>query len=51
MAKKGVYRKSTIVEMLKDTSQYKKGSVVEMHPVLAKRLIADDTAKVSKKSV
>jgi hypothetical protein len=51
MAKKGVYRKVVTVEILKDTSQFKKGDVKEMHPVLAKRLIADDIAKASKKPV
>jgi len=48
MAKVGVYRKLMQVEILKDTSQYKKGEVREMHPVLAKRLIADDSAKAKK---
>ena len=48
MAKFGVYRKLTQVEILKDTSQYKKGEIREMHPALAKRLIASDTAKAKK---
>ena len=51
MAKKGVYRKVVTVEILKDTSRYKKGDVREMHPVLAKRIIDDDVAKASKKTV
>jgi hypothetical protein len=50
MAKVGVYRRLETVEILKDHSVYKKGQVREMHPVLAKRLIADDVAKVTKKS-
>ncbi len=48
---KGVYRKLVVVEILKNTSQYKKGEVREMHPVLARRLIAGDIAKSSNKKV
>ena len=49
--KKGVYRRSVTVEVLKDRSNYKKGTVVEVHPVLAKRLIAEGSASESKKEV
>jgi hypothetical protein len=51
MAKKGVYRKLKRVEVLKDTSVYKAGDIREMHPALAKRLIADDLAKASTKEL
>ena len=50
-AKKGPYRKLTRVEILSDYSRYSKGNVIEMHPVLAKRLIAIDVAKVTTKEL
>lgn len=49
MAKKGHYRKLKRVEILKDSSSYKKGEVREMHPVLANKLIVDERAKGSSK--
>jgi hypothetical protein len=49
--KKGPYRKLTKVEILKDHSRYSQGNVVEMHPVLAKRLMAIDVAKVTTKEL
>jgi hypothetical protein len=51
MAKKGVYRRLEKVEILKDTSVFKKGEVREMHPVLAARIIAEDVGKKTTKEV
>lgn len=51
MAKKGAYRKLVTVEIVSDYSALKKGTVTEMHPVLANRLIAMDVAKTSKKTI
>lgn len=48
MEKKGKFRKVEKVEVIKEHNFLKKGQVVEMHPVLAKRLIARDVVKVSK---
>lgn len=50
-AKKGPYRKLTKVEILVNYSRYNKGEVIEMHPVLAKRLAAIDVAKVTTKEL
>ena len=50
-AKKGPYRKLTKVEILVNYSRYNKGEVIEMHPVLAKRLTAIDVAKVTTKEL
>lgn len=49
--KKGDYRRSKKVEILKDRSAYKKGNVIEVHPVLAKRLIAEGVAEESTKKL
>lgn len=43
--KKGPYRKLVRVEMLEDYSRLKKGNVIEVHPVMAKRLEALSVAK------
>lgn len=43
-AKKGPYRKTTVVTMVKDHSALKKGKVVECHPVMADRLVAKGVA-------
>ena len=50
-AKKGPYRKSVKVEMIEDFSRLAKGNVVEVHPVMSKRLIAAGVAKVSTKDL
>lgn len=51
MAKKGAYRKLVRVEIIKATAAREVGVVCEMHPVLAKRLIADEKAKKSTKAL
>lgn len=51
MKKQGVYRKSTKIELLKDYSRLSAGSVVEVHPVLADRLIALEVAKKTTKAL
>lgn len=43
--KKGPYRKVVKVEVLSDYSRLSKGNVVEMHPILAKRLQVIDVVK------
>jgi len=46
--KKGDYRVLVNVEILEDYAMYKKGTTVEMHPVLANRMIAQSVAKLVK---
>lgn len=49
--KKGDYRKFVKVEILEDTKARKKGEVVEMHPILANRLVAIEKAKTTTKKL
>ncbi|NHJ85908.1 MAG: hypothetical protein FK734_10630 [Asgard group archaeon] len=49
--KKGPYRKSDNVEIIKDYGNFKKGEIREVHPVLRKRLEADGIGKLTKKEV
>lgn len=45
MKKKGDFRKLTRVEILENRGVLKKGTVKEMHPILAKNLIIEGVAK------
>lgn len=49
--KKGPYRKLVKIEMLEDYSRLSKGNVIEVHPVMAKRLEALNVAKKTTKEL
>ena len=51
MKKQGVYRKFVKIEMLKDYSRLSANSVIEVHPVMADRLIALEVAKKTTKAL